>query len=829
MAVRPVQGTTDVLQASDNNNVVAYFSGSSVAVTLPGGLPRTFRTTLLQIGAGPVTITAGSGVTANGLSGDLATTGQYGELVITAYGANLFTVAPESAALPLAGGTMTGAAIFDAGNVVPGSIYDALAYSWNSAGDVGPSIQAAITAATAAGGGTVIVPAGTYNIATALVINTAGVKLQGAGRGIPRDNAPTIFYAVTRLVWTGAGGATMLTVTPGGTQSLYQNDITGIVFDGASLADVCVQLTEVSFSNFEVGVSEPRQVGFWMNTWAGSGQDSPGCQFNVIDVNSRSTSGTYSPTGILFDSGSAASTFNVSYNQMRNLTAWYAKGDGIVFGNSDNNLIFEATSSVDPTNKGGSPIVFANTGYIMPNGLQVQGPAYSQRVIKGGLAVVQGYNSGLTFTLGAGNTGTTALHPVTINTSATAGFRGVSLSFASTTGVAVGMTASAGGYYTGIPNNFYCSGVTGTTVSFPQGFVAAVAIALPVTFSLGATNSAVAGTYLLTAVDGTHWTTTTVPSGGHVQTDIAVSGGVLALTDLVIPLTGTPVAGDTITIVVPSPASNITIEHIDQANSFPLPTVEPGANGWYTLSNNPYPVPFGGTGNINILSGPTTTSGVVEIGGSNSGASGFASVQVGGAAVFVASFGGGSVGGHNTLNTGTYAFAAAGDLCSITGYASVVGGSRATDRGRPALILGGNTLSVGQFQSSRMVLSGTTTGASVRLFATSATTATTTSICNMPINSAAHFSIKVHGRNATTSGTDYDWTVEGMISVDGTLATTALALGTPVALTRGTVTGAAVSVTADTTNGGFNITCTNPTGNSSAWDWVAVLDMAEVA
>ena len=128
-----------------------------------------------------------------------------------------------------------------------------------------------------------------------------------------------------------------------------------------------------------------------------------------------------------------------------------------------------------------------------------------------------------------------------------------------------------------------------------------------------------------------------------------------------------------------------------------------------------------------------------------------------------------------------------------------------------------------------MVLSGTTTGASVRLFATSATTATTTSICNMPINSAAHFSIKVHGRNATTSGTDYDWTVEGMISVDGTLATTALALGTPVALTRGTVTGAAVSVTADTTNGGFNITCTNPTGNSSAWDWVAVLDMAEVA
>jgi hypothetical protein len=99
----------------------------------------------------------------------------------------------------------------------------------------------------------------------------------------------------------------------------------------------------------------------------------------------------------------------------------------------------------------------------------------------------------------------------------------------------------------------------------------------------------------------------------------------------------------------------------------------------------------------------------------------------------------------------------------------------------------------------------------------------------MPINSAAHFSIKVHGRNAATSGTDYDYTVDGFISVDGTLSTTEVTLGAPVTLARGTVTGVGVSITADTTNGGFNITCTNPTGNSSAWDWVAVLDMAEVA
>src|SRR5579859_5566404 len=65
--------------------------------------------------------------------------------------------------------------------------------TWSTAGgaDVGPCINAAITAAAADGGGTVIVPAGIYNVATAITNSTPKVHLYGQGLGIPRaTNSP---------------------------------------------------------------------------------------------------------------------------------------------------------------------------------------------------------------------------------------------------------------------------------------------------------------------------------------------------------------------------------------------------------------------------------------------------------------------------------------------------------------------------------------------------------------------------------------------------------------------------------------------------------------
>lgn len=96
MGVRPVQGTTDTLRPSDNNNVVVYESNSSVTVTVPAGLPTTFRSTLVQLGTGVVTLVEGAGVTLSNEGSSLSTGGQYGTMDLTASAGNAFVVTISS-------------------------------------------------------------------------------------------------------------------------------------------------------------------------------------------------------------------------------------------------------------------------------------------------------------------------------------------------------------------------------------------------------------------------------------------------------------------------------------------------------------------------------------------------------------------------------------------------------------------------------------------------------------------------------------------------------------------------------------------------------------
>lgn len=69
--------------------------------------------------------------------------------------------------------------------ITPGVFYNVKNTTYGAKGDGttddAGAIQLAINAAEAAGGGVVIVPSGTYNISTALVIDSAGVTLQGIG------------------------------------------------------------------------------------------------------------------------------------------------------------------------------------------------------------------------------------------------------------------------------------------------------------------------------------------------------------------------------------------------------------------------------------------------------------------------------------------------------------------------------------------------------------------------------------------------------------------------------------------------------------------------
>jgi len=69
-------GTTRTLSAADNGKVIYCTSGSAVTITCAVGLGVGFSCTLIQGGAGKVTIAAGA-ATLNSYSGLLSTMGQY--------------------------------------------------------------------------------------------------------------------------------------------------------------------------------------------------------------------------------------------------------------------------------------------------------------------------------------------------------------------------------------------------------------------------------------------------------------------------------------------------------------------------------------------------------------------------------------------------------------------------------------------------------------------------------------------------------------------------------------------------------------------------------
>ena len=740
------------------------------------------------------------------------------------------------AGVPANGGT------FPNGFTVNGAVYYATNPQYGSCvwgttagNDVGPCINAAYAACAAnssGAGGTVVVPAGVFNEATTISNTTSGCKLSAQGGGIPRYSAvPGTYQAVTRLVWTGAAGGTMFDETGGSTGELYSVDVTGIVFDCASLANICAEFTNVSYSTFIVGASEPRSVGIWFNT-AGTAPG-PGNQYDEMWLYSRSTSSIYSPTGILLDGGVSA-TFNTSFDHIHVLSAWFAQGPGIVIAGTNNDVFDQISSFGNPGNDTGFPEVWASSLYVMPNGNGVSGVPGDNLVIhRGGASpIIQGYQAGSSVAFAVGNAGTAALNPVTISTNSTTAQGNATLHFSSTTGVVANMTANCGGFSSGVQTNAPITSVTASTVVLLQGAVGPVANSTSCTFTYGITAQAASGTYVLTAVDGTHWTTTTVPSGGHSQTDIAVSGGVLTLTDMVLPLTGTPTANDTVTVIVPVPAINNTFQFLDLSNNVPPPVIENGAAYWLTTSRNPYPYQIGGSGGISIL--PLVASGQngsINIGGGLSTSSGPESAAVGGIGNTVTGFGAGAFAGHNNSVSGAYSGTVGGELDTLTGQTSGATGTNATDRGRYSNFCqgGGEFAAVGDAQDCYTVLRGTgATGSAFRLTANAAVAGTNDCI-NIPNNSGYSITVTVMAFDHTTVTKNETWlNWGGLLTRGASAAATAVTMqSTPTPLTNGTVTGSSIAATADTTNGCLNISFTPPTSNTDTWNVVGYVQTVE--
>jgi len=95
--------TARTLSNSDNGKVIVCSSSSQTTVTIPSGLTTGFSCTVVQSGAGNVTV-VGSGATINGFGNKTATAGQYSALNVIPVGSNSYIVEGDAITAPLVNG-----------------------------------------------------------------------------------------------------------------------------------------------------------------------------------------------------------------------------------------------------------------------------------------------------------------------------------------------------------------------------------------------------------------------------------------------------------------------------------------------------------------------------------------------------------------------------------------------------------------------------------------------------------------------------------------------------------------------------------------------------
>lgn len=89
-------GTTYTLLSSDAGKVITLDNASAITLTVPTGLGANFNCTLVQLGAGQVTI-SGSGTTVSNRSSHTKIAGQYGVATLLSYADTTWILAGDTA------------------------------------------------------------------------------------------------------------------------------------------------------------------------------------------------------------------------------------------------------------------------------------------------------------------------------------------------------------------------------------------------------------------------------------------------------------------------------------------------------------------------------------------------------------------------------------------------------------------------------------------------------------------------------------------------------------------------------------------------------------
>lgn len=310
------------------------------------------------------------------------------------------------------------------------------------------------------------------------------------------------------------------------------------------------------------------------------------------------------------------------------------------------------------------------------------------------------------------------------------------------------------------------------------------------------------------------------------------------------------IAGDTYFIGTDTGGFNqaaigCTIYVLDRQNGSPPPVVGTGAYVRAAADNQPTLGAMGGTEAL-VRQLPDSTT----VGGNTRGASAADLQSVRTAATQVASGPRSVIAGGNGNTASATECAVGGGLSNIASgqWSTVPGGNGNVAAGTNSTAIGtgantslfasfaqsGGTISSGRRAQAEIqvlrAVSGTNT-TPVRLTADGAAagSANVVNLISVGATQVDNLHVQLVAIDSTNNNNFYIWTQPiGLLYRFTTNSTTTYTPGTPVSLSGGTTTGIAVTEAADTTNGGYSLTFTPPTGNTSVWKIAASVRFTRV-
>lgn len=228
----------------------------------------------------------------------------------------------------------------------------------NGVADDTTAIQAAITAAAAAGGANVWFPPGTYAISATLVCAKA-VTLVGSGRGDDSSSANGSGNGTTTIKWISGSGANPMIQFKSATSgnALFGGGVCSMVLHGNHQATYCIVASSTKYQRFQdLALSRVTTAAILLDDNNGNVL-SQECVFDNIQFTYGSLAAAQPAHGIQIKplSGSQQATQHRIYS----IAGLVYDGYLVYFGNTDNNHAEVVHAAVQSGGTGGA-VIFKN-------------------------------------------------------------------------------------------------------------------------------------------------------------------------------------------------------------------------------------------------------------------------------------------------------------------------------------------------------------------------------------------------------------------------------------------------------------------------------------